>query len=44
MSPEKGVFFYAKFNLSALLRLAGQLRDTLCSCDKSKQPESGALN
>ncbi|TVY13106.1 hypothetical protein LARI1_G008763 [Lachnellula arida] len=44
MSPEKGVFFYAKFNLSALLHLAGQLRDTLCSCDESKRPESGALN
>ena len=38
------MFFYAKFDLSALLHLAGQLRDTPCSCDVSKRPESGALN
>ncbi|TVY40200.1 hypothetical protein LOCC1_G006692 [Lachnellula occidentalis] len=44
MSPEQGVFSYAKFNLSALLHLAGQLRGTLCSCDEFQRPESGALN
>lgn len=44
MSPENGVFLYAKFNLPALLHLAGQLRDMLCSCDESQRPESGALN
>jgi hypothetical protein len=38
------VFFYAKFNLSALLHLVGQLRDRQCSCDESKRPESGAQN
>ncbi|KAF4630908.1 hypothetical protein G7Y89_g7225 [Cudoniella acicularis] len=44
MSPNKGVFFYATFDLSALLSLAEHLRQSPCSCDESKRPESGALN
>ena len=37
------MFFYVDFDLSAL-RLAGQLRNTPCSCNSSKQPESGSWN
>jgi len=44
MPKKTGVFFYATFDLSALLHLAGQLRNIPCSCDSSKQPESGSLN
>jgi hypothetical protein len=44
MSKKTGVFFYATFNLSALLHLTGQLRNIPCSCDSSKQPESGNMN
>jgi hypothetical protein len=44
MTKKTGVFFYATFDLSALLHLAGELRNIPCSCDSSKQPESGSLN
>jgi hypothetical protein len=44
MTTRTGVFFYANFNLSALLRLAGELRNTPCSCDSSRRPESGSWN
>lgn len=39
-----GVFSYVSFNLPALLRLAKQLRNVPCTCDSSKQPESGSWN
>ncbi|KAF8851886.1 hypothetical protein BDZ45DRAFT_131931 [Acephala macrosclerotiorum] len=44
MPTRTGVFFYAKFDLPALLRLAEQLRNIPCSCDSSKHPESGSWN
>lgn len=44
MATRTGVFFYVNFDLSALLRLAGQLRNIPCSCDSAKQPESGSWN
>lgn len=44
MSKKTGVFLYATFNLSALLHLAGQLRNIPCSCNSSQQPESGSLS
>jgi hypothetical protein len=44
MGTRTGVFFYVSFDLSALLRLAGQLRNIPCSCDSSQQPESGSWN
>jgi len=44
MPRKPGVFFYATFNLAALLHLAGQIRNIPCCCDSSKQPESGSLN
>jgi hypothetical protein len=44
MATRRGVFFYVNFNLPALLRLAEQLRDVPCTCDSSKQPESGSWN
>jgi hypothetical protein len=44
MSARKGAFFYANFNLPAVLDRARQLRNTPCSCDAAEQPESGSLN
>lgn len=45
MSEKKPqVFCYAKFDLSALLYLARQMRDVPCTCDQTQRPMSGALN
>jgi hypothetical protein len=44
MSTKTEIFLYAKFDLSALLSLAGKLRDIPCSCDLSQHPKSGSLN
>jgi hypothetical protein len=44
MVTRTGVFSYATFDLPALLRLAGQLRNIPCSCDSLRQAESGSWN
>lgn len=38
------VFFHARFDVHALLRLAGRLRNRPCTCDLSQKPSSGSLN
>ena len=38
------IYFYAKFNLEALLSLSEQLRGQPCTCDASEMPKSGSLN
>lgn len=50
MPTNNALFTHAEFDLSELLllarkcRLAREHRDVLCSCDKSRRPESGSLN
>lgn len=41
---DANVFFHATFDVQALLRLAGRLRNRPCTCDLSKKPSSGSLN
>ena len=38
------VFFHARFDVHALLRLAGRLRNRPCTFDLSQKPSSGSLN
>lgn len=38
------VFFYAEFDLAALLGLAERLRGRPCSCDRFRRPSAGAFN
>ncbi|KAF5017868.1 hypothetical protein F66182_10163 [Fusarium sp. NRRL 66182] len=38
------IYYYAKFNLSALLSLSEQRRGQPCTCDASQMPKSGSLN
>ncbi len=38
------VFFHARFDVHALFRLAGRLRNRPCTCDLSQKPSSGSLN
>lgn len=38
------IFTYAKFNLSALLILAENLRQKPCSCQPTQRPICGSLN
>lgn len=41
---DGNVFFHARFDVHALLRLAGRLRNRPCTCDISQKPSSGSLN
>ncbi|KAI3316650.1 kinase-like domain-containing protein [Xylariaceae sp. AK1471] len=41
---QDSIFNFAKFNVDALLALAGELRGQSCTCDVSKAPKSGSLN
>lgn len=41
---DANVFFHARFDVHALLRLAGRLRNRPCTCDLSQKPISGSLN
>ncbi|EXL65931.1 hypothetical protein FOPG_17868 [Fusarium oxysporum f. sp. conglutinans race 2 54008] len=38
------IYYFAKFNLPALLSLSEQRRGQPCSCDVSQMPKSGSLN
>ena len=38
------VFFHARLDVDALLRLAGRLRNRSCTCDLSQKSSSGSLN
>lgn len=38
------VYYYADFNLEALLSLSEQRRGRPCTCDVSQMPKSGSLN
>ena len=41
---KDNVYYYANFNLEALLSLAKQSRGRPCTCDVSQMPKSGSLN
>lgn len=38
------IFFYAEFDLTALLRLAERLRGRPCACNELQRPRAGAFN
>ena len=38
------IFFYAEFNLQALLKLAERLRGRPCTCNEFQRPKAGAFN
>lgn len=43
-SPRRNIYRHARFNLAALLRLAGTLRKQPCTCDETQTPWSGAFS